>query len=327
MRLKKYIILFITFLLINTGIVFMVSFIGDYTNKLIEYQTLNNDYIVINQPHQDIKDFIIENYCDDVIIYSLDYVEVDSDKYLCYYIVGSADGFYIKDDTLNYCKFTQELEFDKIYQSHKIIDEISISSLHLVNLPSMKSEDYEVLFKISSIDQLQKDSIFMFKLKRGSSIDKLFSEKFPYDYNKFYGSTEGYFCTDGETISSYFISFVKNFFIFVFIAYLIPLILDIILIVYIYKIIMGDELKYFKIKHEFYLSEEKIIRNESLISISMNTISYLLIIFIYNLFSNLLINITNYLLIAYLASLIAVYLSIRSTVKYALTKKQNWGDE
>lgn len=275
MKIKKYLILLITFLLINTGIVFMVSFIGKNTNKILEYQTLNNDYIVINQPHQDIKDFIIENYCDDVIIYSLDYVNIDNNNYLCYYIVGNTDGFYIKDDTLNYCKFTEELEFDKIYQSHKIIDEISISSLHLVNLPSMKSEDYEVLFKISSIDQLQKDSIYMFKLKRGSNIDKLFSEKFPYNYDKFYGSTEGYFCTDGETISSYFISFIKNILVFVFMAYLISLILDIILIGYIYKILMGDELKYFKIKHEFYLSKEKIIRNETLILIAINTISFL----------------------------------------------------
>lgn len=321
-RLYKSLILFIVFSILSISIVFLMFSLSETTHSLNTLkQDFNADFVIINMPRMETIEYVIDHFNSDYTLYSLETYDIDEVKIPLYTVTTNSefDILMYPNRIFRYRNPVQEIQLNTVYQNKYIHPSILTNPLKTNYLSLEKHEINNFLYAQKSIDQISKENIYMIKIAQDTqtyrdfvSINGLPNNNTSIDYQmEFY--------VTGNRLYKAMISQIEVLMQFLFVIYLIPVLLFIMLFSQTYKIMLSKSLIEFKVRHIFYQPKLGIVLNEFGQTVFFFLISYIMIILIFSLMLPLHIETIQYLIITMGVIVLAILYTTLKVVSHAIT--------
>ena len=323
MRVKTNITMFIIFVLISSGLIYLMCNLGNLSQSLYNMnKDFNEDYAFIYSPTT--EQYLFSIYQDDdVNFYGNKMVEFDNTVYSVYLSSNKSDLYFQSYRWMKYSSNT-EVEANTIYQHKQSIEGIIKKDLKQNALIFDNQNLDSFLYMFQDKNNFIEDDVMLIVIKKSSDSFRSFIEQFgypsntiPIDQSKFY--------VFGNVIYNQTIGIFKGFITFFYILYLMPVILIFFVFYYTYKIFLSNELKIMKIKNIFYLKKGKIWIQNFIFNLVMYLFAYLIVIGLFSIAFNLYLDTIKYLVIAFIIIVFVIAISSLKIVNVAIKNDLNTG--
>lgn len=320
-KYKKIIILSIVFLTISIGMLYMVSFLGNFMNNINSLKKdFNDEYLFIHQPNSRMLEFFEDKQDDDMSFYAVSKAVINNCEYSVHKFFTKSDNLYVMGNRPLCFHIDGNIKEDLLYQNENIFSDISVNKIKTNYCPFEAPSKEEILFMKTQRDNIDKEDIYLIVLKNDSLLAKEYLSEFELDEIGLNFSSS-YRALGGNVFNSFASSAMAIIYAIYFI-YLTPAILYSLLIMYSYKIFLSAEMKYLRIRNIFYESKKRIFAKELGLGALLFSIIYFGSIGIMNISFGVKKETFNLLLYSFIVIIIVIAYSTLSIVRKA-TKRGN----